>query len=625
MEYYPKYTPELSTQEGAICFQNGDYYLNETNDKVEESKPKSKPIIIINNRAINGDIVLVSDNKVVGIKQRLKEHIVGILHLNLNQKYGFTKRGVPIIKFMPLSNKYPTFMVPSKSRARIAQLCIISFNKWDTTQKHPTGQIEQIIGPVGEFNNETQAILYKNHMCPLEKSQQRKPHHILSDEQILKHPWIKSNGNNDVEYNTISIDPEGCKDIDDALHAKHLDDNIVEIGIHIADVASRLDLEKLKFKFFSSIYFDGEKQENMLNDNFTFNTASLGNDEVKRAVSLIIKFKTNFKENIAIINSFIFKSTIVKNRALSYSEADTLISKEYNKGDTQNTENYTQKSLKLLNKLANILINGSTKQDNTINHIPATKMVEHFMLMYNSISAETLYNFNSNTILRSHQKAPKNLINTNTDTDIYTDTCPSELTKFIERISQNAAKYVIDYKGDKESIIHESLEFAYYTHSTSPIRRYVDIINQINLLRYISCLTPFNISQEQVDSINIFNKNLRKFYNNYKKLKIIFNSEINNKEFSAYIIQIKTNKIKVYIPTLDIEHNCQILSHKLNSLDRIRYSEDLQNDSYNSIYVDDIKLSLYDNIKISITTLPKELFFNKKLYCKIIEPEISVF
>ena len=120
--------------------------------------------------------------------------------------------------------------------------------------------------------------------------------------------------------------------------------------------------------------------------------------------------------------------------------------------------------------------------------LPATKMVEHFMLMY-MLNAETLFAYNKQTILRSHKKTPQSLIDKSTP----------ELNEFINRLKQNGAKYVIDHDGGSDSIIHESLGFAYYTHATSPIRRYVDIINQINLLRYISCQPAFIISQEQAD------------------------------------------------------------------------------------------------------------------------------
>ena len=317
MEFFPKHENTKQNTDGylkaSIECRNGDYFINDT--------------LLENNRAIHGDEVFVKESKVVGIAKRNTDNIVGILHLNINQKYGFTKKGVPIIKFTPLSNKYPTFMVPSKSRERSALLCVISFNKWETTNKNPVGQIEHIIGPVGNIENEINALLYKNYMCPKGKSQQKKTQYLLSEADISEHSWINQIKPDVFEYKTISIDPAGCLDIDDAFHVKQLDDSTIEVGIHIADVASRLNLEQLqsKFKCFTSIYFDGGKQENMLNDDFTYKIASLGNGELKRAVSLVIKFKTDFTANTAQTSSFVFKSTIVKNLALSYSEADNYI------------------------------------------------------------------------------------------------------------------------------------------------------------------------------------------------------------------------------------------------------------------------------------------------------------
>ena len=615
MEFFQSHTPETYTDKGSIICKDGELYLKDgiipLKDGIKPLKDGIKPIK--NNRAIHGDVVFVKETEVVGIQSRTKEHIVGILHLNLNQKYGFTKRGIPIIKFTPLSNKFPTFMVPSKCRERVAQLCVISFNKWETNNKHPIGQIEQLIGKVGDLNNEIQGILYKNHMCPLGKSKQRRKQNILSEEQIQTHKWIESESSTH-DYETISIDPQGCRDIDDAFHVKQLDKCNIEIGIHIADVASRLDLENLKWCFFSSIYFDGGKQENMLNDDFTYSVASLGNGEVKRAVSLILQYKI---EPTVKLMSFCFKSTLVKNKALSYSDADRLI-----KGDSSE-ENTLKCSLKLLNKLAFLMMNKNTSAKSH-KIIPATKMVEHYMLLYNSLTAETLYSYCKSTILRKHKNAAE------LSTLNQTVSCESspELVNFIERLNQNAAEYVIDYDVQDGQLLHEGLGFGFYTHATSPIRRYVDIINQINILRYISSQPVFTVSKNEIEKVNLFNKNLRKFYNNYKKLKLVFNSEIETRDYNAYIIQIKKNKVKIFIPELDIEHSCQIMSHKLESLNRITlgdaHSQYYDQYEYNWIEVDGVRLTLYDSVKVNITTLPKEVFFNKKLYCKIVSPEISV-
>ena len=126
----------------------------------------------------------------------------------------------------------------------------------------------------------------------------------------------------------------------------------------------------------------------------------------------------------------------------------------------------------------------------------------------------------------------------------------------------------------------------------------------------------------------MFNKNLRKFYNNYKKLKLVFDNQIENKDFEAYVIQIKRNSVKLFIPELDIEHNCQIISNKLECLDRISTSDPTSSDKFSEYFswieIFNTRISLYDCVKVNITTLPKELFFNKKLYCKIIEPSLEI-
>lgn len=603
MEFFKPHSDETFTKKGTVICKDSLFYLDEDKEKCT----------ISNNRAINGDVVLVNENEVVAIEKRTREYIVGILHLNINQKFGFTKRGVPIIKFSPLSNKYPTFMVPSKSRERKALLCVITINKWKTTNKNPVGQIEHIIGPVGIIEHELQGLLYKNQMCPLGKSKQRNPKSILSNEDIQKHKWIVPKKPNEYDYETFSIDPEGCRDIDDAIHVKELDDNTYEIGIHIADVASKLDMEKIKFCFYSTVYFDGGKVDNMLNDDFTFNQASLGNGEIKGAVSLILNVTISEDSLSVKTNSFCFKSCYVKNKALSYEEADYLINTTDKLSPSKET---AKEALCSLNKIAKIM-NRENYTESCETFIPATKMVEHFMLLYNSLTAETLYSYSKNTILRSHKQT----------SGLFFEKSSPKLTEFINRLNQNAAKYVVNADNESE-ITHEGLGFTYYTHATSPIRRYIDILNQTNLLRYITCQPLLDTTQEQLDRVNLFNKNLRKFYNNYKKLKLVFDNQIENKDFEAYVIQIKRNTVKVFIPELDIEHNCQLISNKLECLDLVSTSEPIESDKFSDYFswieIAGTKISLYDCVKVNITTLPKELFFNKKLYCKIIDPAIDI-
>ena len=287
MEYYESFKKKFDNLDsGEIIYEQNEYFVN------------SK--IVINNRAINGDIVYIEDSKVVGIKTRTNTLITGILHLNKNQKYGFTKRNVPYYKFTSTSHKYPDFIVPSKTKEKKAIYCVIKINKWDTKNRHPVGQIEYIIGSLGDIENEILMLLYHTKIFP----QKRKINYNSLDD-ISK----------DIEYETISIDPLGCKDIDDALHFKTID-GMIEIGIHIANVARYI--ESIDTNYYSTIYLD-YKQINMLKDDHTFEYCSLGDGTKKRALSLILKFKDS---NLV---DYKFRESIIKNKAMSYQDVDKII------------------------------------------------------------------------------------------------------------------------------------------------------------------------------------------------------------------------------------------------------------------------------------------------------------
>ena len=94
-------------------------------------------------------------------------------------------------------------------------------------------------------------------------------------------------------------------------------------------------------------------------------------------------------------------------------------------------------------------------------------MVEHYMLLYNNMVAKELYASDPNTILRTH----RNSLDLNSTDDV--------LQKYLLKRQLNSATY----ESNPENTRHEGLDMDLYTHATSPIRRYVDIINQLNLVR----------------------------------------------------------------------------------------------------------------------------------------------
>ena len=538
MEYYKPHSICLNNNYGEIKIKCDEYYVN--NIKIE------------NNRALDGDIVYYNEI-VLGIKKRSNELICGILHLNKNQKYGFTKRNVPYYKFSSISHRFPNFIVPSKTKLRKAIYCVIKLNKWETNNKHPIGQIEYIIGEIGNLDNEIDSLLYHTKLIP------KKRKFIYHNPEPIKI---------DSDYNTISIDPPNCKDIDDALHFRENND-ITEIGIHIANVARHINA--LDTNYYSTIYLDN-KQINMLDDQFTYDHCSLGNGVKKKALSLILKYKNN-----KIIDHQ-FKETIVINKSFTYQDVDLLIKNK---------------------KIANItnLFNFSQKLDKSI--INSGKMIEYFMILYNKIMAKTLYNYDVKTILRTHKK--------NDNENNYNN---QKLNNYLDKINQNAALY----QSNPENHKHEYLNLEFYTHGTSPIRRYVDIINQINIINLIEKKPIMYISN--LDLINKFQKNLRKFYNYYKKLKIIFDMK-ETKNYECFIINIENKKISVFIPDLDLEHTFIIISKKLWENNNII-------ETHNSIEINDTKFNQFDKIDIKLTPLQYEEKFNKKLNIEIIKPKFKI-
>lgn len=548
MEYYKSYPERYSSSvnHGVLYYLDDKYYVDE--------------IEVINNRGLHNDEVYIDNGEVVGIKKRNKFFLVGILYLNNNIKYGFTKKNVPYYKFKPICQKYPNFIVPSKEKKKDKFYCVISFNKWNVNNKNPIGQIENFIGSVGSLNNEIEMLLYRTNIYP--KKKKIEYNNLLPIEQKP-------------EYNTFSIDPEGCQDIDDALHYKELY-NGFEIGIHIANVARFI--KNIDVNIYSSIYLDNS-QLNMLSEKHSFNLCSLLGNTNRRALSLILFYNKKYE-----LQSYKFKESIIYNNALSYATADKINLSELN------TLNEIQKNVKNLFEFTKII----NKNDD----LNATEMVESYMLLYNIITATVLYNYNNNTILRTHQLKSK----LNKDDTV--------ISKYLNKTNQNAAAYKIN----PEKTNHEGLEAEFYTHATSPIRRYVDIINQINLIKYLN--SEQLIVESNIDEINSFSKKLRKFNNLYKKLTLIFRLD-HSLIFDAYIISIKNNRLKIFIPDLEIEHKFNIISNKLLDTNKIISTSE-------NIVINELELKLYQKIKINLTSLKSEDIFDKKLHIEVIKPKIKL-
>lgn len=473
-------------------------------------------------KALTGDKVLYENNKVIKILKRCNNKILGVLCLNSNVIYGFTKRKVSYRKFIPLDSKLPPFIVSTKRKQQSTNVYgIIKFKEWNKS-KYPIGLLSNIIGNIGDYNTEIEYLKYRN------KIKWSKYNKFDITDYTNNDPYLDTRLDL-TNLDIISIDPLGCKDIDDALHFREIDNNIIEIGIHIADVASYIPVNShidniIKTRC-ESIYFT-DYQINMLPDIFATNICSLLKNKKRRTSSVIIKLNKN-----EILDVKFVKGLIINKRNLTYEQANDIIKTKTNTNANNMIKNLYNTSLQL-----------SKSSDNNYD---SHKMVETYMILANTLVAEHFNKKFDKAIYRSH-KGDK-IIN-------YSNTCLDEAIKFANILNMNSAKYTLNSYG------HSALDKKYYTHFTSPIRRYIDIL--VHRLLY----DDFKLDLD-VNDINKMHKNIKKAEREENRLNIIYNIYHDNEsilETYGYVINIKNDQIiSIYIPELKIEAPCKLYSNKV--------------------------------------------------------------
>jgi len=533
---------------------------------------------IINNRAIIGDIVYLNHtNEVICIKERSKNTIVGILYLDSKTKYGILDNK-PLYLFKPSNKNYPDFYVPYNKNHTKKIYVTIQFKKWDTTNKFPIGILNDVIGELGNKENEYEhlRIYYKVHNKVWK----------IDNTQIKKDKEIIEKINNEVEdYKIFSIDPIGSKDIDDAFHYNETPE-YYEVGIHIASptIFFEKDLNTI-FDRVSTIYLPDRKY-NMLPNIYSDNLISLIENTNRYALSFIFKFDKSMRNNII---NFEIKETIVKNeKNFTYEEFNKYIS---------HTTIFNNDIFGFVN-FSKTYFNDETINDSHI-------LVEKWMIFTNQKVANYLIQKNESPILRKHINSQVSDKNFGEDTE--------KIAQYLKYKSESSALYDI-YDSSGESIqTHSKLNNEYYTHVTSPIRRAVDF--------YIHLLLRNNqfyqvIEKEVINKINLFNKNSKRFYRNVRRMEYIFS--INKEEKineSGYIIKIGQKKLTIYIPNLNLEEKIVIIPSKFEKIaeiiffdeTKIEYSIDNKIKKYNlyqkvnvELYVFIKNENIFDKLRVEI-------------------------
>lgn len=461
-------------------------------------------------QALHNDIVKVHvyerkggrrrEGEVVEIIQRAKTDFTGVI--DISQSYAF---------FMPDDRKMQhDIFVPldNLNGAKNGEKVLVSIIEWPKNAKNPIGKVKNVLGKKGENNTEMNAIL-ADFGFPLDFPKR------VEDEANAISPKISAS---EIEKRadfrqkiTFTIDPIDAKDFDDAISFEKLENGNYEIGVHIADVSHYVlpdsELDKEAYERGTSVYLV-DRVIPMLPEHLSNGLCSLRPNEDKLCFSAV--FEIDERANIQ--NEWFGRTIIHSNRRFTYEEAQEVI--EQKQGD------YAEEILKL-NELAYILRerkykNGaiSFETEEVKFHLDengkplgvytrvrkdAHKLIEDFMLLANRRVAEFIgkqgrgknkltfvYRFhdkpNPETLLTFSQFASRFGHKVNTKTDKEAAKSLNALMQKIEGQKEQNILTTLAVRSMAKAIYttkytsHYGLAFDYYTHFTSPIRRYPDVM-----------------------------------------------------------------------------------------------------------------------------------------------------
>lgn len=480
-------------------------------------------------KVFHGDIVRIENNKCILSHSNIKtKTIIGVLELYSKYKFKSNKRGIERFKCIPIEKHYPAFLVTSTAKRSYNKniLVQIKYLSWDDTL--PYGQIVHILGQVDDMNALYDGVLYR---YSLHKKTYRFTKQEL--ENIQKESLLNTTGYRDITDNhTISIDPEGTLDIDDAFSYSFTKDHHCKLGIHISDVIGTLHdygLSHLLQDSLSTSIYAPHKTVHMFPPTLSNQLISLLPNKRRKAITLWLDIYDN-----EIISTTIEKTVIINKKTYSYDEF------------TKRSEKF-KRITKIIKHLHYKNITDRFKVD-----FDSHRLIEKLMIIYNCEACRFIQSNGYNPIYRTHENKMGS----------HTENVDSVLGRFLKIINSKSAIYTLDNIDTN----HHSLQLDNYIHFTSPIRRYVDCYNHSLIHGVLSGVDKYSISIN-LENINHINKLVKKTDRIFSKLRISeYIQETGHTLFKGYIYDIVDGKVSIYIPSHKLSIVKRLVDKKMNTI-----------------------------------------------------------
>lgn len=471
------------------------------------------------------------EGQVTKIIERKHQEIVG--KIEFSPRYAFVvadNRKIHVDIYVPL-NKV--------NGAAHKDKVIVKITEWPGHDRSPEGEVTRVLGPAGKHEAEMHSIMAEFGL-PFEfPSKVEEEAEVLSDklspDEIKRRKDFRG-------ITTFTIDPVDAKDFDDALSYKKLKNGNTEVGIHIADVTHyvrpKTELEKEAVKRATSVYLV-DRTIPMLPERLSNGLCSLRPNEDKFTFSAV--FELN--ERAEIEKEWFGRTVIHSDRRFAYEEAQEVIDNQ--EGDFVAELTHLDQLAKSLRKerFKRGAINFETTEvrfklaeDGTPLGIEpkirkdAHKLIEEFMLLANKRVAQYVYDLHNgkdkNTfVYRTHDNPDPEKINTFA---LFAKRFGHELDQNDSRISNSINNLITEIEGKPEEGVlqslairamakakyttdsngHFGLAFRHYTHFTSPIRRYPDMMVHRLLQHYLSGGKP--VSKDEYEELCLHSSDMEK-------------------------------------------------------------------------------------------------------------------
>uniref|UniRef100_A0A060SYB3 Ribosomal RNA-processing protein 44 n=1 Tax=Blastobotrys adeninivorans TaxID=409370 RepID=A0A060SYB3_BLAAD len=598
--------------------------------------------------------------KIVGVMKRSWRFYVG--HIDAKSAATRDTNALRNVLVKPLDRCIPRIRIRTRRAAELrGKRIVVAIDDWPEHSKHPEGHFIRDLGEIESQEAETEALLLEHDVeyrpfpksvlkcLPPEGHNWKVPEDLTANEQLRKRRDLRS-------LLVCSIDPPNCQDIDDALHATELPNGNFQVGVHIADVThfvkpdTPLDDEGASRG--TSVYLV-DKRIDMLPMLLGTDLCSLKPYVDRFAFSVLWELTPDAD----IVNVEFTKSIIRSREAFSYDAAQARI-------DDQKNQDDLTKGMRALLRLSKILkqkridagalnlaspevkvhVDSETADPGEVEIkklLETNSLVEEFMLLANISVARQIYEaFPQTAMLRRHGSPPAtnfevlnnqlrikkgmhiDLESSKTLADSL-DKCVDENDPFFNTLVRImatrcmlAAEYFPSGTQGYPEFRHYGLASEIYTHFTSPIRRYADVVAHRQLAASIG-YEPLHQSHRDKTKMEKICKNINKRHRNaqfagrasieYYVGQVL---KADQSQQEGYVIKVFSNGVVILVPKFGVESLIHL--EDIGNADTAKFDEDnfsLTVDSSSG----ERTFSIFDKVNVFVESIKDEATGKRKV------------